>query len=82
VKKPNAIEFRNQFSSSSLEPNVSPPPDQVPVSPQQQPEAYEFPFKVLYIVMEYCGSMTLRDFINMRFGESNEMKIKLIRGIL
>lgn len=32
--------------------------------------------------MEYCGSMTLKDFINKKFEESNDVKIKLIRGML
>jgi serine/threonine protein kinase len=32
--------------------------------------------------MEYCGSMTLKDFIIKKFNEPNEIKIKLIRGIL
>lgn len=32
--------------------------------------------------MEYCGSMTLKDFISNRFHEKKDVKVKLIRGIL
>ena len=42
----------------------------------------EFPFKILYIVMEYCGGMTLRDYISQQFHQPSELKIKIIRGML
>ena len=32
--------------------------------------------------MEYCGSMTLKDFIDKKFSTANNIKIKLIRGML
>lgn len=30
-------------------------------------ENHEFPFKILYIVMEYCGGMNLKDYIVNKF---------------
>jgi translation initiation factor 2-alpha kinase 4 len=66
------MEFQKVFESDS----------DVPSPHHTSQNQQQFPFKILYIVMEYCGSMTLRDFINKKFSEPNETKIKLIRGIL
>lgn len=40
-----------------------------------------FPFKILYIAMELCTGINLREFINQRFDEE-EHKIQILRGIL
>ena len=45
-------------------------------------EVLEFPFKILYVVMEFCSGMNLKDFIQTKFNESNETKVKIIRGML
>ena len=45
-------------------------------------ELLEFPFKILYVVMEFCTGMNIKDFIQKKFHQSNETKVKIIRGIL
>lgn len=40
-----------------------------------------FPYKILYIAMELCNGINLREFINSHFDDSTQ-KIKILRGIL
>ena len=40
-----------------------------------------FPFKILYIAMQLCSGINLREFINSNF-DDEEQKIQLLRGIL
>jgi serine/threonine protein kinase len=40
-----------------------------------------FPFKILYIAMELCNGINLKDFISTRF-DDEEQKIQILRGIL
>ena len=50
-------------------------------SDENEGEKSVFPFKVLYIVMEFVKGITLKDFITTRF-KQEEIKIQIIRGIL
>lgn len=40
-----------------------------------------FPFKILYIVMECCSGINLREFIHHKFNEEDQ-KIQILRGLL